>query len=151
MKLVAISLAASIMVSLAATGTCETIVPGKVDLLTAANNSKVYKIEDGEATVSGSLIKRIVLGKTSATVSYFNKTNAAQKPGYSFRLINAYGIEVAEFRVNWVFSSIGIDEASAEEVRLSQHRLDKILEFSTVALPGNWSRPAYLLIENGQP
>ncbi len=151
MKKIAMFLAVVILPLLAGQAIAQTITLTKVDLITSARGTKVIQIKEGEAAVGGTLVKRIVLGKTTATISYFNKSRSALKPNYHFRLINAYGIEVAYFDAKWAFTTIALDEASAEEKTILPRDVDKILQFTTIALPEDWVTPIYLIVEGEKP
>jgi len=128
------------------------IQPAKVELIATARGSKVYRIDSsGEVTVGGNLIKRIELGKSTAVITYFNKTSQTLQPKYRFRLIDAYGIEVASFDDKWILDSIAPGEAKKEDKSFFIQDLDKLLQFSTIALPADWGTPIYVIIEGIEP
>lgn len=118
----------------------------KVDMVREFPRAHVYRIDDDEITVGGKVIKRIILGKDSATISYANRGREAVKPSFRFRVINDYGIEVGRFSVNWLFSSLAVDEVRSEDVGIIAHDVAEILEFSGATLPNGWKKPAYLVI-----
>ena len=123
----------------------------KVDMVAAFPKLQVYAIEAGESSVSGSLIKRVELGKNSAIITYFNKSKTFVKPDYHFRVINNYGMEISRFWDNWLLDSIGGGETHKEEKTFVRHAIDKIFEFTTIDLPKDWETPSYLVIEGAQP
>ena len=147
----AVLLAALIMPLLSAHSEPPKIQPAKVDLITAARGSKVFRIEAGEVTVGGNLIKRVELGKSTAIITYFNKTAKSLQPKYRFRLIDAYGIEVASFDDKWILDTIAPSEAKKEDKTFYPNSASELLQFSTIALPADWATPIYLLIEGIEP
>ncbi len=147
----ALFLAAIFLSILTSRSIAQSVQPVKIDLLTTAKGSKVFLIEGGEVTVGGSLIKRVEFGKTSAVITYFNKTAKALQPKYRFRLIDAYGIEVSSFDDNWSLDSVGQAQAWKENKTFYINRAKDMLQFSTITLPEDWATPIYLLIEGIEP
>lgn len=119
----------------------------KVDFTQAARKIPVYRIQDGEIAVGGDVIKRVEIGKTTAVITYFNKYNHPAKPSYTFRLINAYGIEIGGFEDKWMLDKINPGEAAKEDKTFYLYPLNRILEFSGISLPDDWAVPVYLIIE----
>ena len=145
-------LVATILLSvLANRSLAQSVQPAKVDLIATAKGSKVFLIEAGEVTVGGNLIQRVELGKSSAVITYFNKTAKALQPKYRFRLIDAYGIEVSSFDDKWVLDTVGPGEAKKENKSFYTNNAKDILQFSTITLPADWATPIYLLIEGIDP
>lgn len=124
----------------------DTNIP-KVGAPDAAYARKVFLLKDGEAQVGGRLIKRVEIGKSIAVITYFNRTKDSQKPQFRFRLIDDYGLEIADFEDKWTFTSIGEGEAHKEDKSFSVKDLDQVFQFSNVSLPSDWSSPIYLVIE----
>ena len=140
-----IFLASILMPLLSARSEPAKIQPAKIDLIAAAPGN-VFRIEAGEAVVDGSVIKRVVLGKNTAVVTYFNRTTkSVYIPTHQFRLIDAYGFEIASFKIE---SSIDAGKVLAINQDLKIQNVGKLLEFSTVALPADWEVPVYLVIED---
>ncbi len=120
--------------------------PAKVDLIVAAPGHKVFRIEAGEATVGGDVIKRVEIGKTTAVITYFNKSAKQARVNHRFRLIDAYGIEIASFSRGMDY--LGPGETHATSLHFEIPKANELLQFSTVALPDDWATPVYLLIED---
>ena len=129
----------------------QAVLLAKVDLTQVARGTLVYRIQDGEVTVGGNVIKRVEIGKTTAVITYFNKTNSNQQPKFHFRLINAYGLEVAKFDDKWLLHSISAGQVQKENKDVFLHELNCILQFSGISLPADWASPVYLIIEGMQP
>ena len=106
----------------------------------------MFRIEDGEAKVGGDVIKRVEVGKRTAVVTYFNKTAQAVERSHRFRLIDAYGIEIASFSTG--YGPLGPGEAGALSTQIEITRADELLHFSTIALPADWATPVYVVIED---
>jgi hypothetical protein len=147
MNRTAMLLASILMPLLSARAEPAKIPPAKIDLIAAAPGRNVFRIEAGEAAVGGSVIKRVELGKTTAVITYFNKTAQPVFPRHRFRLIDAYGIEIASFYLR-LGSEIGAGEGLAQNARFEITNAGELLEFSTVALPADWAVPVYLVIED---
>ena len=114
-------------------------------------NEHAYRIQNSEVTVAGDMIKRVELGRGTAIITYFNKTDAATKPSYEFRLISAYGVEIARFEDKWWVQTIAPGDTHQENKSFYQNRVADILEFSSVILPSDWSEPAWLVIAGTHP
>jgi hypothetical protein len=123
----------------------------KVDLIHATPNDPVFILQDGEAAVGGSLIKRVEIGKSTAVVTYLNKTASSKQPKYTFRLFNAYGMEVAEFEDKWMLQTIKTGETQKEDKDFLPVALDRVLQFSGIHLPDDWASPIYLMIGGMRP
>jgi hypothetical protein len=109
---------------------------------------KVFRVKDGEATVNGSQIKRVEVGKEKVVITYFNKTKEPIQPDYSFRVFDAYGIQLGTFTDSWFLQSIPPGELHSEAPRyLYAGGLDETLKYSGVVLPADWDVPAYVVIE----
>src|SRR5438132_975697 len=129
MNRTAILLAAILTPLLSARSEPAKIEPAKVDLIAAAPGHKVFRIEDGEAKVGGDVIKRVEVGKRTAVVTYFNKTAQAVERSHRFRLIGAYGIEIASLYIQ--DGHLGPGEAGAREEQFGIMRVEELLQFST--------------------
>ncbi len=123
----------------------------KVEHISPEKGSKIYPILNGEVVINGNLIKRLDIGKSTAGITYFNKSTFSIKPKYVFRLIDAYGIEVASFEDTWAFQSIAAGETHQENKAFTPIKLERALHYSTVAIPKDWATPVYLIIEGSEP
>ena len=132
------------------TAAAQTIQFPKVDLPSVARGSKVFPIEAGEVTINGTLLKRVEIGRSTAIITYFNKSSKDAQPKYRFRLIDAYGIEVATFDDQWSFQTVPSGEAKKESKSFYPVRLEQTIQFTGIKLPPDWATPAYLVIEGSE-
>ena len=129
----------------------QTIQLTKIEHISLTPGSKMYPIRNDEAVINGNLIKRLDFGKSTAVIIYFNKSNVPIKPKYVFRLLNAYGLEVGSLEDTWLFQSVGAGETHPETKPFSTVKLDRILQYSAIAVPKDWATPVYLVIEGSEP
>ena len=128
------------------------ITPAKVDVLAKAKKGRAFFIRHEEVTIGGKLIKSVEIGDKTAVISYSNKTGKDQQPKYRFRLINAYGMEVGEFRDEWTFKTIPAGGVRSENADFYiSEWLRGLLEFSTIELPDDWQKAVYLVIDGDEP
>ena len=125
--------------------------PLKVDVLAKAKAGTAFRIAGGEVTVDGTLIKRVELGRDTAVITYLNKTKEALKPNYSFRLFNAYGMQVGVFRDQWTFSTLDPGEVHKENQTFYLENFPELLRFSTIKIPDGWAEPVFLVIDGRMP
>ncbi len=123
----------------------------KVVLTNPELHLHAYPLSDPEILVNGGLIKRITVGKTSAVITYLNTNELPRKPDYTFRIFNAYGMEVGSFGDHWALATIPNGETKTETKNFRPIDLDRYLQFAKVKLPEDWRTPVYLLIEGAQP
>lgn len=122
----------------------------KVDLLKNSKGKKVYLISEKEIDVKGYLVKRVEIGEKTAIITYFNKSKIPLSPNFNFRLINAYGIEVASFYEHWI-TSISAGDTKKENKDFYRNGVLRILELSEIKLPKDWEVPVYLVIDGDSP
>ena len=123
----------------------------KINLIEKLGPARVFLIGDGEVNVAGTLIKRVELGKLSAVITYFNKGAKSRQPKFTFRLINAYGMEVTSFKDEWHVQGVPAGEVAKEEASFYSNDIDRQLQFTTISLPADWKTPIYFLIEGVEP
>jgi len=151
MKPIAYVLGLILSASLLTSSYAQSIDLPKVDLLKNAKGKKVYLISDTEIDVKGNLIKRVEIGENTAIITYLNKSQKAASPNFNFRLINAYGIEVASFTEHWLIYSIPAGDTKKENKDFYRHCVQDILELSVINLPKDWKVPIYLVIDGDSP
>ena len=128
------------------------VKPSKVDVLLKAKAGAAFRIRNGEVTINGKLIKRVEIGDKTAIIYYFNKGVDDRRPKFRFRMINAYGMEIGEFRDEWTFKSIPAGAVRSENAEFFISNLThELLEFSTIELPDDWKQPLFLVIEGSEP
>jgi len=141
-KLLAIGIALLNSLNIAKSQTLE-----PVNLAEVIRDGQVFTIEAGEATIGGELIKRVEIGKNSAIITYFNKTDKTLQPKYSFRVYDAYGIELCLFNDMWMLDNVKPGEARTESKEFYITDLTRMLKFSKISLPSDWASPLYLVIQ----
>lgn len=140
-----------VLIALLATGAhAQSIQLPKVDLVKNSKGKKVYLISEKEIDVKGNLVKRVEIGEKTAIVTYLNKGKKSASPNFNFRLINAYGIEVASFYEHWI-TSISAGDTKKENKDCNRNSVRDILELSEIQLPKDWEVPVYLVIDGDSP
>lgn len=123
----------------------------KIDLVQTAPNSGFFRIESGEANVAGALIKRVEVTRDAAVVTYYNTYPTPKGPAYTFKIFNAYGLQIASFEDNWGFKEIAAGGLRKQEKSFTIYPLNDIFLYTSTPLSMDWDTPVYIKIGSMQP
>ncbi len=104
-------------------------------------NEYLYEIKDKEIMVNDKLITLFAFSKDGISVSYRNKTEKAEKPKYTFKAYNQYGMLIGECSVGNSIIMFGPSTSmepgavSSEKLTLKPFPLDEILKHANIELP----------------
>lgn len=127
--------------------------PPSVNLLEKKVDGCIFAINpiptapNGAVEVNGSHIMRIDLKKSNAVITYFNKDAKDFKPSYKFAIYNSYGFKLGSFDDKWSMDTIQPNAAYSRERSYYFCDLPQILEHTSIVLPTDWDKPAYLVIK----
>lgn len=110
----------------------------------------VYEIKQGEATIKGELIHRVLVGK-NVTVTYRNNTNETLRPSYLIRFYNVYGVMIGKKKVG-SFSLTDLmvkpGEVASEALSFERYAITEILEFSHVRVKEDFDKIKWIVISD---
>ena len=129
-------------------GTSKTITMKERSALNVADDSFVFEVVKGEATVKGELINRVLVGK-NVTVTYRNKTSESVRPSYLIRFYNQYGVMIGKKKVG-SFSltdlMVGPEEVASESIAFERYNISEILEHSDVRIKEDFDTIKWVVI-----
>lgn len=132
------------------TGTSKSITMNERSTLKVDENSFVFEVLEGEATVKGSLIDRVLVGK-NVTVTYRNKTSEPVRPVYQIKFYNRYGVMIGKKKVG-SFSltdlMVGADEVASEAIAFEKYNITEILEHSDVRIKDDYEQIKWVVISD---
>ena len=110
----------------------------------------LYEIINGEATIKGELITRVLVGK-NVTATYRNNTNEALRPSYLIRFYNPYGIMVGRKKVGSVSTTdllISPKEVASEAIVFEKYSVKEALEFSNIKASDDFDTIKWIIISD---
>lgn len=112
----------------------------------------LYEIKDREILVNDKLITLFAFSKDGISVSYRNKTDKAEKPRYTFKAYNRYGMLIGSVDVGKNISLFGSSTlmepgaVSSEKLHLTPYPLDEIFKFAQIELPEDLTEMKWVVI-----
>ena len=129
-------------------GTSKSITMKERSALSVDDESFIYEVIEGEATVKGSLIDRVLVGK-NVTVTYRNKTSESLRPGYLIKFYNQYGVMIGKKKIG-SFSltdlMVGPEEVASESIAFERYNITEILEHSDVRIKEDFDKIKWVVI-----
>lgn len=107
----------------------------------------LFLVEDGEVAIKGKFIKRIELGKTSASISLANKTEVSIRPSIGIKVLNRYGYELGMCSISWALDTVRAGETHVEQTSWS-YDTEGRFEFTGAKLPKDFFNPHWIIVKS---
>ena len=131
-------------------GTAKSFTMQERQTLSLPEGNFVYQVKDGEATIKGELLDRVLIGK-NVTVTYRNKTNESLRPSYTIKFYNKYGLLIGKEKVgssSLADNLIGPEEVSSESIHFERYNITEILEQTDVRVNEDFNNIHWIVISD---
>jgi len=115
-------------------------------------NEYLYEIKNNEIMVNDKLITLFAFSKDGISVSYRNKTEKAEKPKYTFKAYNPYGMLIGVYKVGDSIAIFGPSTrmepgaVSSEKLHLKPFPLDEILKYANIKIPTDLNKMKWVVL-----